>query len=381
MRDLIFGVLVAVSVATTACSQIATAEPQTTPPPEALEAGPAEETAEALASLTREQIAAMSVDELKARARTAVAAEAFGVADQLVREALSREGTAGDLELTLLTGEARLGLNDLSVARAAFTEVINADPNDFRANLGLGALYLRGSRPVYRQATTYLQRARELAVSQQDRVDALRLLSEAHLGNHQPIDAVRAGEEALQLDPDNFGTMFVLTQAYIDAGAFDSAIQLAKRLEERAKGLWAEDRGNPTAVQRLAVAARTNVGALRNQTTELFERGPDGQPTDRPAPGQEQRIAQLLEEVVRLETLKIEAERLLQLHALAGIAERATSYAPNRPDSWIRYGDLLAQTYQDQAARDAFRKALELDPENEEASQRLQQLAPASAAR
>jgi tetratricopeptide (TPR) repeat protein len=381
MRDLIFGVLVAMSLASTACSQIATTEPRTTPPPEALEAGPPDATVEALAKLTREQIAAMSVSELKSRARAAIEAESFGVADQLIREALSREGAAGDLELTLLTGEARLGMNDLSVARTAFTDVVNADPNDFRANLGLGALYLRGSRPVYRQATTYLERARELAVSQPDRVDALRLLAEAHLGNHQPVDAVRAGEEALQLDPDNFGTMFVLTQAYIDAGAFDSAIQLAKRLEERAKALWAQDRGNPTAVQRLAVAARTNVGALRNQTTELFERGADGQPTDRPAPGQEQRIAQLLEEVVRLETLKIEADRLLQLHALLGIAERATSYAPDRSDAWIRYGDLLAQTYQDQAARDAFQKALELDPDNEEASQRLRQLAPASAAR
>lgn len=324
--------------------------------------------------LKREQMAAMSLPELKREIQTRIDADDYEAAAALVTEALGRGDGGADLELTLLNAETQLGLGDLLAARFAFQDVLAADRNDYRANVGLGEVYLSGNRPHFRQAITYLERARTLAGTNAQRVKALRLLGEAYLGAHQPSAAVSVVEDALRLDSTDFNAILVATRAYAASGAFDRSIEAARILEERAKELWQQSPGEIEAVERLIIAANSAIAAIRNRTRELFERGPAGEPTDKALPGREDDIAGLLMEIVELQRMSIEANRLLRLHDTLTLAERAVEYDPDQAEGWVLYGNLLRETYQDAAARAAYAKALEVDPENRAAQTSLRQL-------
>lgn len=321
------------------------------------------------------RLLSMPLQDLLAEAERLVDAEDWTPAQRHVEAALRRD--AENLVARALHAEIVFAFGDLQQARSNFLRVWQSDKSDFRAAFGLGRVYL--SDGVFGQAKFYLERAEELAPP--DRAsEVLRLLARAYAGNRQPLNALETAERAIELDPDDYEVRWTYVTVLTQSQRTEQALAAVDRLVRIAVREWEADRGSRDALVRVVRARQKNLEVLSSALNLLVERGPDGRPTDKPLPGREADAASVIRRSVDLLALNAEATRLLSFHEILDIAAQTIKFEPNNVEHWQTYALLLEETSQTAEAQDAYRKILELQPDNADAQRRLDALVRANGA-
>lgn len=115
-----------------------------------------------------------------------------------------------DLNILNTLGAAYGRSSQIAESISAFGRVFEIDPSHAAAAMNCGRLLLSTDR--VEEAEAWLAKAANL---RPNHVKTLRLLTEARLVMGQPRLAVRSGERALKLDPENFSIQLALGQAYL----------------------------------------------------------------------------------------------------------------------------------------------------------------------
>jgi len=102
---------------------------------------------------------------------------------------------------------------------ALFQHRLEHDPNDFEANLNLGAVMLSRLNP--QGAVTALRAA---VRTEPDRADARNMLGLALASTGRAADAIEQFEAALKIQPQFVSARFNLANALVEAGRLDAAI-------------------------------------------------------------------------------------------------------------------------------------------------------------
>lgn len=202
--------------------------------------------------------------------------EAFRRASELVDRALALE--PGHVGANVLAGELFVTTNRFDQARTAFQRVLEREPSNYRANLGLGRIWLAARSP--RQALNFLQAADNVA-SGRERAEVKRLLASAYLALRRTNDAVTAAEEAVRIDADALEgreiLVEVLTAAAETVGGVDvqrvnraldaSNALIARAVEIAAAAPW--DRGR---LARIDAAYQKQLVILQMLHNSFYER-------------------------------------------------------------------------------------------------------------
>lgn len=316
-------------------------------------------------------------------------AELVTQATEVVREVLQRD--PGNIEAHLLAGEISLDvakldprLADFDSARNHFMMVLEAEPNNYRANLGVGRIW--NANRVWRQAVAFLEKAEAVAATPEQAIDVKREMAIAFAGMGNKTRAIEKAAEAVQLDADDLEALRTLTEIrlsaattdperYLDQALADAELYLNKCREEAAR--------NPTDREKLVElneAFDLLLAAVREHHTTLYERDIRQQPTDKLLLGKEPEAAAALLRMAELMREQALVRLTLTEHENLVLVEKAVEYQPEN----VRYLEALAVLYQRIHDREnaiaTSQRILELDPDHEGARQFLESVgAPLSA--
>lgn len=328
---------------------------------------------------TAEQLQSLTLPTLLAEARRLLDARDLMAAAPYIDAARQRDPAS--LQVKGLVAELALYAGDLTTARINYLDVHRANRDDYRANLGLGQIYLMTRN--FSQASIYLRRAEALVPvdAPGDTAIVRRLLAQSQHGEKKYIEALETAEKARAVAPQDLDVLHTLIAALRAAGRTEAAVTEAAALQVVAEQNLRANPGDRQALVQLMEARRIHRETLSEGAAQYFELGRDGQRTDRVIPGKEADVAHVIREIAELQLRDAESQRLLTYYEVADLLARAVEYAPGNAGYWRFYGQLLAETFQRDAARQAFRKTLELDPTDEVAQRWLQRDAAADQAR
>lgn len=289
------------------------------------------------------------------------------------------ERNPNDVGALLLAGELlleRTSQVDFDRARQYFRQAKEIEPSNFRANLGLGRIWLASRVP--RQAAQVLEEAERVA-PRDKRSMVKRMLATAYTMMGEYAGAVTKAEEAVQEDPDDLDALRVLAEirmrtAQNDSERLQTAIKSADSYVEKATELWREDPAKRERLENLIRAQQVELSALRAYHQSLYEVNYRGDPTDELRAGEEAAAAAVLVRMAEKVRRQSELETLLTEHDVLVMIERAVEYEPKNP----AYLEWLATTCERIADRtraiETWRQLLEVDPNNEKARERLNAL-------
>jgi Tfp pilus assembly protein PilF len=237
--------------------------------------------------------------------------------DQAARERAQQNAAVDARGRTIADGFAALDRGDLVTARAKFSSVLAASPNDGDALGGMGITALKQEH--FSEARDYLERAsrganparwkdallsatywtytsdalgarsngdfakakslfeRAIAINPSD-VTAQVLLGEMLLNNGDPVGAEQAYRMALRRQADNPDAIRGLVGALAAQGRGDEALQFANQLnaEQQSKAGGIDRlRGEAQAAQARAAEARGDLGAARSLFEDALLSNPD----------------------------------------------------------------------------------------------------------
>lgn len=359
--------LIVAAVAWVAC---AAAQPAT-PPTQAIAADPNN-------AAVLEQLADLSFRELVSEARRLIDAEQYEAAKPYVAAAAQKDRKS--LDVSLLLGDLALAENDVRTARPLYLSVYRVDRNDFRANLGLGKLYLRTR--VWRQAANYLEKAEQTAPLGKV-PEVQQLLAEAYRGGGQVLKAVEVAQKAVSGAPQDYDARRSLTSALLAAERTEQALGEAEMFVKIARDQVVSAPDSPAALADLRTARELQLQALRRAFRDMLQVGPSGQRVDEVTPGREAEAAGVLKQISEVMVMQAETNRLLAYHDVLSFAERIVELDDDNADYWRDYGLMLLETRRMDEAREALRRAVELNPDDQAARAQLERLgagAPGAAA-
>lgn len=313
-------------------------------------------------------IEAMSNDEIVSRARELIrAGRNLDDAQRALRFVFTRSPDYAEAKVAL--AELAEAMQDSARAREIYQDLLNKDPNNFGANLGMGKAYLGAGWA--RQATKYLERAAQSAPSER-KGEALALLSQSYLDERKADKAAEAAELAVQAAPDSVLARTQLTVVRYNLRQFNAALDDARALVATARKQLESDPGNAQLLAQLAKAYELLSAVLAESHKALYQTGTDGKPTERIRPGKEKEAAALLKQLVETGVTQSEVRRVQTYHSLLALAERAAQYDPENAAYLLDYGYLLYQTSQPQKAAEVFQRVLQIDPNNQKAREQLE---------
>lgn len=318
--------------------------------------------------------AGMSVSEMLAEAERLVGEKRYEQAQPLVTTILAEDKS--NLLALSLSGEIYENLNQREAARAAYNAAREIQPNDFRANLGLGRLYV-GSN-FGRQALHYLEIAEPVCPPER-KSELYLLMARAQRAAGSATKALEAIQKAIEADRSNYQAWQYATLLLTEAEDFDRALVATQQLARLAEIELARDLGNVEALQRLNTAYEARLSVLRAYHQRLYERNVDGSYSDRLIPGTEKSAAAMLQAVIETMVLQAELRRTYAYHQAIPLAEKMVQYDPDNAANWMQLALLYVNTAQNARAAETLRKVLELEPDNAQAREQLERLSAAPA--
>lgn len=314
-------------------------------------------------------VAQMTVSDLLAEAERLVAAKQWTQARPYVEAVLAREQS--NAQAISLRGEILEMTDQRDMARQEYLAVREIQPNDFRANLGLGRLYVESN--MYRQALVYLNIAEPVAPPER-KPELYVLLARAQRGVGNRNGAIEAVNRALEADAANFEAWQYAIAIMVESDEYDRAVAATQELVRIAQNEMIKDRSSHEGLVKLATAYDTRLGVLGSYHQRLYIRNVDGTFSDQLLPGMEKGAAAMLRDVVETMVLRAEVERTLGLYKILPIAEQAAKYDPSSAQTWMHLGLLYVNTSQYDKAAEALRRVLEIQPDNAQAAEQLRQL-------
>lgn len=312
-----------------------------------------------------------STESLLSRANELAGQKKYKDAQGLLGAVLARD--PANVTANVYLAQISEKLSDYSAARDYYKSVIQIDPSNFEANLGMGRNFLNAR--YWRQAPAYLEKAANSA-PQERRAEVYTMLAEAYKGERSSEKALDAAQKAVQVDDQYFAGVATLVALLADAKKFDTAVVQAKRLVQLAE----EGRNaNPGVLEKLQLlngAYDTVINVLSEYHNELYERDARGNTTDRLKAGNETIATNVLLETAGFVAARADARKSLELHTAINIAEKGLQYSPRDVSMMIVLTQLYRDTLQVDKAVALCRKALEVDPQNAQVKQMLDRLAP-----
>ena len=260
---------------------------------------------------------------------------------------------------------------DLNTARSYYKKVLEIQPSDFPANLGLGRTYLRAE--IWRQSMRFLEIAETLAPRNQ-LADVLALLATAYQRGGDATKALQTAQRALQLDPQNIATHRVLVPLWIAVGQHNRAMHNATATVELIKVQLAKQPPTAAGLNELQQAYASQYGVLEAYMVTLGERTATGQPTGQLRAGRVREAATALKQMADLRVIQAQVAHTLQYFDVLAHLAQAVQLVPDDPQYWLEYGLVLLQVSHPEKAAQAFKKVVELDPDNAEARRQLDRL-------
>ncbi len=276
------------------------------------------------------------------------------------------ESDRRNVEARVLYGELLALAQEPNEARQHFKAVLELDPSNFRANLGLGRFYLESH--IWRQAGAYLEAAS--TVAPRDRAaETLQLLAKAQLGQGERAQAISTAERAVAADPANTQSLELLIQMYMEGEQYDKALEQAKSLVSAARQRREENRADRTALEGLARALQFRVQALASYYTSLCRKDARGRNTDQLRPGTEAEAAELLSQIAYLHEEAAKLSWELSYHQtlaiLEPVAAQQTAAGREQFENNTRYlldiAGLLRATNQEQRAVQLLQRIASLE--------------------
>ncbi|MCK4342139.1 MAG: tetratricopeptide repeat protein [Phycisphaerae bacterium] len=281
-------------------------------------------------------------------------------------------------EARLLAGEILMEANEYDSARDNFSVVLEVEPSNFRANLGVGKIW--NANRSWRQATAYLERAERVAADLERAVEVKRALAIAYAGQGKLTEAIQKMDEVVRADPDDLDGLQTSVGIRLGAAARDpkylegeeGALAAAETYLKKVTQVVQQTPWKKEELDRLNQAYELLLAALRTLHNTFYEHDIRNQPTDKLLPGKEVQAAAALNRIAE----KLSEHALLKLtlaeHEALMLAEKAVEYDP-----WnVKYLENLAALYQRTKNRaravETFRKILELDPQHPGAKQYLE---------
>jgi tetratricopeptide (TPR) repeat protein len=309
----------------------------------------------------------------EARQEQSEKSRAFKYREALIalKSALDRD--AQNIEAKLLAGETLMDIDNYDDALTTFKDVLAVEPKNFRANLGIGKIWLANN--YWRQALSALEKAADVAPSGRKN-EAVRLLAEAYSGSGDRKRATERIDEIVKDDPNDVEALKLLVRLMRDANRYDEAVGRAEQLVAVCDTLFRQAPSDLERVKQLDAAYTLQLSVLGVDNREglvqrYYERDTRGVPTDKALAGKERDAARVYAKIADVSTKQAAVRQILAYHdALISALEAVKLDAGN-----VTYLTQLARLYQligDQAnAGRVFQQILEKDPENEEARKAL----------
>jgi Tfp pilus assembly protein PilF len=318
-----------------------------------------------LRPLGETQPVATSVEQLLGLAGQKKAAGEFREALGLLRAVLERD--AVNISAQLLMGEILLESHaeaDYAQARQLFMRVLESEPSNYRANLGIGKIWLANG--VWRQAVEYLQKAVEFAPGAQ-RGDAKRLLARAYAGKGDMNPATQAADEALKADPTNLDALQTRAEVQLSAADRDprqleSALKATEDYVGRCDQAVRQAPGNAEALNRLNGGYDLALAALRAYHNNFYELDNRGQRTDRVRPGAEKDVAEILGRIAELYRSQSAVRYTLSEHDATVFLAKAVELQPKDVSCLEKLAEAYARIMDRVQAIETYRRILELEP-------------------
>ncbi len=278
-------------------------------------------------------------------------------------------------DANLLAGELGLEANDYDTARKYFMQVTQIEPNNYRANVGLGRIW--NANRSFRQAVLFLEAAERVAPDIKRGSEVKRLLASSYIGMGNVTKALEKIEEAIRLDPESLESLrarmdihLQLAQrdpAFISAAVSDTNDYLA-RVRKQAEA----EPGNVERLREVEQAYDAAIQAVRTLHNSYYERDAQRRPTNRLLRDKEADAAAALN---RLAELAGEVAVIRLTIANHDIIQFAAAKAVELDPKNVKYLENLAALYQRtnqrEQAIETCRKILALQPSHAAARQFL----------
>lgn len=318
-----------------------------------------------------------TIDQLSAAELVAVAqsmrnAGQIAEAQQIIAKALAKDER--NVEAQVLAGElclAQTPTPDTVAAQKHFMLARMLSENDFRANVGLGRLYM--SSRIWRNARFHFMTAEKVAPPDQ-LTEILVLLAEAHRNSGDMASALEAAKRAVDNDGKSIDARQMLVALLVDQGVLDRAMTENDGTLQIAKELVTTAANKLDAIRNLYRTYETRVAILRELGNRNYRKLPDGRTSDNLLPGREAEMTANLKQLSDVFVLMAEMRLLLSYYDTISYLETACRYSPQDPDAWMRLGRLYRNTSQFDLAAKAFQKVVDLDSSNSEARRELDAL-------
>lgn len=227
-------------------------------------------------------------------------------------------------------------------------EAIRQNPDDLTARRILGRIYTRmiGDPQQRKINEDMVKRAieqyRKVAEKEPADLDTWLMLGRLYKVAQNSVDAEKAYRKALELDPNNEDAMTGLAMVYADLGDNKSASEMLRKVADKSPGMrtLAALAGTYEQMREYALAAETLKKAL--------EFSPGSNPELTRALAQNLMLAERYDEALK-------------------VYQDLIAEDPKDAQSQLRVSQIYRQKNDFAKAREASRKALEIDPENLEA--------------
>lgn len=329
-------------------------------------------------ALNPQELAARSIADLLSSGDRELTAKNYETALQYAEAVLLRE--PGNNEALDLRADTNLAEGRPEPARRDYGDVLKVQKSDFRANFGMGKIWL--ANRFHRQAISYLETAAAVAPVDK-KVEAAVTLAQAYRGGGAAGKAVETLVGALQLKPNSIQALDQMATILADnVNELDRALDTSDKLLAASKEEFAKEPSNVEKVYQLWSAYNTRLAVLKSARDSLFVRDARANVTDQIIAGKEKEAAAVLNQVVDALIVQQNLNATLAFHNMRELAERMVQYDEQNVQYQMQLGLLYVKIYNYEQAAETFRKVLALDPSNAEAARQLEMLGgavPASA--
>lgn len=232
---------------------------------------------------------------------------------------------------------------------------------DWRGHFGLGLIYLGFS--YYHLAKPSLQAAYRLS-PQEERVNVLLNLANAHRGLEERQQAITCGERALQLDPGNALIHQTLATLYSDVGSVEGYVKATTHADTALKIIAQQFEAEPGNLQLLS-----QLDLLYNQVAGIYQQNIKAHTEALYASGirtieDDPKVSQLMVELARTMARSAGVKRLTGIWRAIAVARRGCEVCPSRSDAWFQLAQMQFSVGQAQDALASFQKAVDLRPKD-----------------
>lgn len=277
----------------------------------------------------------------------------------------------------LLAGEVLIADRerpDFEQARTLFERVLKVEPSNFRANRGVGKIWM--ANRYWRQAAAALEQAERVAP--QDKISEIqRLLALTYQRMGDSSRATQKVNEAIDADPQSLENLAARADIWgeivqTEPDKVSDALQAADAYVDLARTNLQNEPWNRQRLVDLNNAYGMKLNVLQALHNSLYEKNLHGQPTDQIGAGKGSEAADVLLEIGRLIGLRAGVQHALAEHDVLMMAERAVQYDPNDVKNLAALAEAFQRTQNRDGAIATCQRILELEPDNQAAREYLE---------